>query len=51
MQDLISEDNDISGMVFQTGVKGSLGISNTLADHIQLVDKYMYSRNLLNEEF
>ena len=31
MQDLISEDNDISGMVFQTGVKGSLGISNTLA--------------------
>ena len=31
MQDLISEDNDISGMVFQTGVKGSLGKCNTLA--------------------
>lgn len=31
MQDLISEDNDISGMVFQAGVKGSLGKCNTLA--------------------
>lgn len=31
MQDLISGDNDISGMVFQTGVKGSLGKCNTLA--------------------
>ena len=31
MQDLISEDNDISGMVFKTGVKGSLGKCNTLA--------------------
>ena len=31
MQDLISEDNDISGRVFQAGVKGSLGKCNTLA--------------------
>lgn len=31
MQDLISEDNDISGMVFKAGVKGSLGKCNTLA--------------------
>lgn len=31
MQDLISEDNDISGRVFKTGVKGSLGKCNTLA--------------------
>ena len=31
MQDLISEDNDISGRVFQVGVKGSLGKCNTLA--------------------
>lgn len=31
MQDLISEDNDISGMVFKDGVKGSLGKCNTLA--------------------
>lgn len=31
MQNLISEDNDISGMVFQAGVKGSLGKCNTLA--------------------
>ena len=31
MQDLISEDNDISDMVFQAGVKGSLGKCNTLA--------------------
>lgn len=31
MQDLISEDNDISGRVFNTGVKGSLGKCNTLA--------------------
>lgn len=31
MRDLISEDNDISGVVFKTGVKGSLGKCNTLA--------------------
>lgn len=31
MQDLISEDNDISGRVFQAGVKGSLGKCSTLA--------------------
>lgn len=31
MQDLISGDNDISGRVFKTGVKGSLGKCNTLA--------------------
>ena len=31
MQDLISENNDISGMVFKTSVKGSLGKCNTLA--------------------
>lgn len=31
MQDLISEDNDISGRVFKTGVKGRLGKCNTLA--------------------
>lgn len=31
MQDLISEDNDISGRVFQAGVKGSLGKCNALA--------------------
>lgn len=31
MQDLISEDSDISGRVFQAGVKGSLGKCNTLA--------------------
>lgn len=34
MQDLISGDNDISGMVFQTGVKGSFGKCNTLAVNI-----------------
>lgn len=31
MQDLISGDNNISGIVFKTGVKGSLGKCNTLA--------------------
>lgn len=31
MQDQISEDNDISGMVFKASVKGSLGKCNTLA--------------------
>lgn len=31
MQDLISEDNDISGMVFKSGVKRSLRKCNTLA--------------------